>query len=140
MGDSSFLSEWFHSMAEEPFFKNEAKFTTWFNKKFKERWWFVHKISDFSPDQKPFDVIAALGFAVYWIELKYTKSKSFKPYYYLRWSSSNKPWGQTAWLRSFSRNGWFSLVIVYSVSLNGYVVINYDTLEENNDYCFILSN
>ena len=106
-------------------FKNEAEFTTWFGKQVKERWWFFHKISDYSLWFKPFDAICALNWEACAIEFKHIKGTSCTPFNLLRGSSAKKPWTQVMALGDYERNGWNSLIIVYSQKSNRYVSMKF---------------
>lgn len=109
----------------DKWFKNEAEFTTWYGKKIKEQWGFFHKISDYSLGFKPFDAICALKWKVCAIEFKYTKNWSCVPFDMLRGSSAKKPWTQVQSLESFEKNGWISLIIVYSQKSNRYITLSF---------------
>lgn len=109
----------------DKWFKNEAEFTTRFWKQIKDRWWFFHKISDYSLWFKPFDAICALDWEVMAIEFKHIKWASCVPFELLRGSSPKKPWTQVQSLDSFERNGWNSTIIVYSQKNNKYIVLDF---------------
>lgn len=106
-------------------FKNESEFTTWYGKQIKERWWFFHKISDYSLWFKPFDAICALNWKVSAIEFKFIKWWSCIPFNLLRGSNPKKPGTQVQSLECFERNGWISEIIVYSQKSNRYITLNY---------------
>lgn len=127
MERSNIVDIWFHPFLWK--YKDEASFTTSFNKSIDDLWWFIFKISDFSPESKPFDCTCMFQWNPYAIEIKYTKNKrDFTPYKLLRWSSVSNPWGQVRWLDLFEKNGWISLVIVYSVVKQGYYVYRFRDL------------
>ena len=106
-------------------FKNEAEFTTRYGKQVKDRWWFFHKISDYSLWFKPFDAICALNWKVSAIEFKFIKWWSCIPFNLLRGSNPKKPGTQVQSLECFERNGWISEIIVYSQKSNRYITLNY---------------
>lgn len=106
-------------------FKNEAEFTTRFWKQVKERWWFFHKISDYSLGFKPFDAICALDGEVQAIEFKHIKGGSCTPFKLLRGSCPEKPWTQVQSLGEYERNGWNSIIIVYSQKSNRYITMKF---------------
>ena len=106
-------------------FKNEAEFTTWYGKQVKERWWFFHKISDYSLWFKPFDAICALNWKVSAIEFKFIKWWSCIPFNLLRGSNPKKPGTQVQSLGDFERNGWNSIIIVYSQKSNRYITMKF---------------
>lgn len=106
-------------------FWNEAAFTTRFGRQIKDRGGFWHKISDFSLGFKPFDAVFALEGLAGAIEFKFTKNASCTPFTMLRGSSPQNPWTQVEGLWGYERNGWKSLIIVYSAKVNRYVVMTF---------------
>lgn len=120
----------------ERWFKNEASFTTWFWKNIKDGGWFFHKISDADRWLKPFDALMAYKGKTYWIEFKFCKWNSCKPYNLLRWSSSKNPWSQVLWLQKYAANWGISLVIVYNHKYNIYKVFDFTDLSLDYKYEF----
>jgi hypothetical protein len=109
----------------DKWFKSEALFTTWFWWQIQKWGWFFYKISDESRWLKPFDWLISYNWLVAAVELKYTKYGSCFPFQMLRWSSSKNPWSQVKSLTDWQKNGWKSLVIVYSAKKNMYVVLDF---------------
>lgn len=117
-------------------FKTEALFTTWFLWCIRKRWGFAHKISDFSPGDKPRDADIAFEWLAAAVELKKTDNGSCRPYQLLRWSSPKNPGAQVSSLDSYARNGWNSLVIVYSTKKHRYVILDFRHLDFNTKISF----
>ena len=101
-------------------FKNEAKFTAWFGKQIKDQWWFWHKISDASYEQKPFDWIATIDWITHCIEIKIWSEKSKTDIF-----KKLRP-NQKFWLRRVKENGWSALVVYYNKLHNKYWVLEFN--------------
>lgn len=110
-------------------FKKEAQFTTWFLWQIRKNWGFAHKISDYSPNAKPWDAIISYNGMTALVELKKVNSATCHPYQLLRWSWPKNPGTQVESLGLFARNGWISLIIVYSCKVNRYAVLDFGSLD-----------
>lgn len=109
-------------------FKNEADFTSRFWRQISINWWFFHKISDFSLWFKPFDSVFSYKWLAWAIEFKFTRQASCVPFKMLSGSCPEKPWTQVKSLWDYQRNGWNSIVIVYSAKKHSYKVLNYNEI------------
>lgn len=117
-------------------FWTEKKFTWWLNKKIRDAWWFAFKISDADARYKPWDCIYAWWWESALVEIKYTKHSSCYPYRMLKWSSATKVWRQVAWLSLHAKNGWKSLVLVYSEKENCFKIIDFRELSAETKISF----
>ena len=119
-------------------FPNEKTFTTWFRNQIKALGGFFYKISDESRWMKPFDSIMAYKGFVAAVELKYTKNGSCYPFRMLSGSSPAKLWSQVKSLENRYKNGWNSIVIVYSAKKNRYIKPNTNSINKLNNSCNII--
>lgn len=93
-------------------------------------------MSDMSADSKPFDSFAMIKWTWIAIEAKKIDWLTCHPYQLLRGSSVDNPWGQVAWLTSWQKNWWLSLVVVYSKKVNKYKIFNFANLILDSKYVF----
>jgi hypothetical protein len=117
-------------------FKNESSFTGWLGKMINTDWWFFYKISDESSWHKPFDCIISYQWFICACEIKYTKHWSCYPFQMLRGSSPKNPWSQVISLTNWQKNGWKSIVIVYSAKKNTFCVLDFAGLAFNSHLTF----
>lgn len=119
----------------EWWFKNEAKFTTWFWRKCKDKGYFFFKISDSDLRLKPADAIMQADGQSFLIEFKAISAKTyFYPYRLLSWSKPSKPWSQVLGLSDFEKNGWNSLIIVYNKVTNEYYILRFSEVDFNTKF------
>lgn len=111
--------------------KNEARFTTWFGKQCKNRWYFFFKISDADKRIKPFDAFGMIDGTPVAIEFKVNDNNSCFPYRMLKGSSSSNPWWQVKGLFDYQKNSWYSLIIVYNRKKNKYIIVNLKDIDFN---------
>lgn len=109
-------------------FKNEKDFTSWFLRHVRDRGGFAFKISDYDIWLKPCDAIIARQGVWCLVEFKYIKHGSCYPFRLLRGSSPKNPWYQVKWLETRAKNGWISLVIVYSEKKHCFKVLDFKEL------------
>ena len=104
--------------------KNEARITTEWLKEIKKKpnVWF-HKISDFSPDKKPFDVVWCVNWKAVAIEFKFCNNKRKKPD--LRRAFSKLESHQVVNLNRFKVANGDAFIIVYWNETKEYIVFDF---------------
>lgn len=113
----------------------ERDFCTWIWKLLNE-FGFYFKISDQDQRSKPFDWFGVrFGVAVAF-EFKKVDWLIAYPYKELRGSSPKNPWWQVLWLTRWMKNGWLSLVIVYSRKAQKFMVFDFKDLTLDSKYIF----
>lgn len=127
---------WLNSYINNKTFKNEKDFTSWFLRFIRDHDGFAFKISDFDIWLKPCDAIIAREGSSCLAEIKYTKHWSCYPYRMLRGSSPKKPGMQVKWLDTRTKNGWISLVIVYSAKKGCFKVLDFKDIDFNTRISF----
>lgn len=101
-------------------FKDEKSFTTRLGARIDEAWWFWHKISDMSADNKPSDSIVGINWLCWLLEIKHWHEKN-KVDVYKKLRNN-----QTFFLRRRKKNGGLSIVIYYNTIHHKYWIFEFD--------------
>ena len=103
-------------------FRLEKEFTTAFNKKLKDKWFFVHKLSDWWLGNKPYDCIIRTNIATYHTEIKVIDKENF----YIKQLRSN----QRKALRLVTELWWVGLIVIYSKHFNKHKVFTFEKIKD----------
>jgi len=106
-------------------YKLESKFTSAYQKAWKDLWNWSFKISDWDRSQKPTDTILANKNWIYIAEFKTIKNDILK-------ISQFEPSQMSAW-RKVSWLCWKAIAIIYSIKLNKYKILDFKYIIEKKD-------
>ena len=104
-------------------FKLESEFTTWWLWELKELWFWKKKWSDASWDFKPYDCNIATKLWDYYCEIKVVEDDEFHMWM-LRPNQKKALEALTKLWRS-------TIVVIYSIKFNSYLVISYKKLKKS---------